>query len=735
MRAGTTDDFFRWLCRVWLGLGILAYPVLLWLVLPWWQAANHPVHVEVSAPVGTPMALVLEDELEPLPLVPIGTTEGGTHRFWGTELPPRPDYVLSLSFPEGTDAEVVFHGITFIELSHARRDIRWSPETLSSENPARLRLRVLEDGWGIRADAGAEVPLSGLPPALADRAGFSGWSSFTLTYIALSVLGLLIVVSCLRFPAHVLGRREATPYRETVVLFLLLAVGSAIHLHLVGESMPDYWPADSTSYAMKSVALVTEGTYDTGTHEYELNRMPGFPVFMALVFMVAGWNLNAVTLTQGILFCLAVTFLCLNLRHLVRGYWIGLAGLGALVSPPAVWASRQIATESTFVSIWILSLAAFLFLWQRRGKWRWVGFVVFGIGATVAVAIRPNGILLLALPGMLFTGTVFFCVFYHGKDFFRLPVLWRTVGQVTIPCAMVLLFVFAWSWRNYESRGYGKPTDLTEIVHANAPFFAGTFDIRAARDAPEYAWFVNERNSSGFWFHGWSLRKYRFQQITDQYRDIGDGSIARLEAELAEFNAASAERIPLRAKLVGWFRVGGWGLWFPDKGAYTVDPLNQDYSVLTAFPGKGRADHVHRNLKWATRNVEERITIEETTDDPWIDAYNRLLVPVYPWIYRALLAAALLGWLAALVRKTFTASAFVIPFMLNVLLNIYFLYIIGRYVQVLDAALWMAALTGLAALSANSLQSSIPDQERRCLNAKIPEHLLTRFANAPGTRK
>jgi hypothetical protein len=734
MRELTPEDGYKWLYRGWAGLSVIGYLLLLVFVFPWWQASNHPVHFDLTVDSGTPVELILEGEAIRLPLVPVGEVSE-PHRLWGTELPPRRQYTLSLAFPEGTETEVILRGATFIELSPARRDIRWNPEELESGEPARLRVRSLDDGWGIRADPGARLSLPALPDSLSAGPGFGGWLSFTLTFSALSGIGLLIVMTCLRFPAHVRGREEATPYRETVALFLLLAIGSAVHLHLVGESMPDYWPADSTSYAMKSVALVTEGTYDTGTHEYELNRMPGFPLFMALVFRVAGWNLNAVALSQGILFCLAVIFLCLNLRHLIHGYWIGLAGLGALISPPAVWASRQIATESTFASFWILSTAAFLFLWQRRGVWRWTGWVVFGLGVTAAVAIRPNGILLLALPGMLFTGTLFWALVYHGKGFHRLPVLWHTIGQVALPCAMVLLFLFAWSWRNFESRGYPKPTDLTEIVYANAPFFAGFFDIRAARDDPEYHWFVNERATAGYWFHGWSLRKYRFRQITDQYRDIRDDSIVRLEQELAEFNAATEELVPLRARMVGWLRVGGWGLWFPDKGAYTVDPLNQDYSVLTAFPGPPRADHVKRNLRWATRNVEERISIEETTEDPWIDAYNRLLVPLYPWLYRALLAAAILGWLAALARKTYTASAFAVPFMLNVLLNIYFLYIIGRYVQVLDATLWMAALTGLAALSANSLQSSIPDQERRCLNAKIPAHLLTRFVNVPGTRK
>lgn len=714
------------------GIGALVlYALLMTFVFPWWQAANHPVILTVGAPPGSRMELVFSSEEDSLPLVPVGK-KNGYHWYWGTELPPRPSYQLALAFPEGTTGEVVLSEVKIINLSPKREETTLGLLELGALPPESFRMRPHPDGWGITAEPGAIVPLPDLPATPLGK-WLRDWFMATAGFILIVGMGLLLVVSALRFPDGLRSHSRSIPVIETFALLGCVLIGSLLHLHLVGRSMPDYWPADSTSYAMKTVSLVTESSYDTGTHEYELNRMPGFPVFMAVVFALFGWSLNAVTLVQGVFFCLSVLILALSLRRLIHGYLIGAAAFAALISPAAVWASRQIATESTFASFWLLALAAFIFTWQQKKAWRWTGWIVFGLCATATVAIRPNGILLYALPGFLWIGTLWWCISYQGTRFWRIPIFWQTSAQVAIPCAMVVLFLGAWSWRNYESRGYGKPTDLTEIVYANAPFFAGIFDIRAAKNPEEYAWFVNERANSGYWFHGWSLRKYRFRVLTDEYTRIEDSSIGDLDRELAGFNQASRGLIPLRARLAAWWRVAGWGLFFPQIGAYTMDPLNQNYAVAVSFPNEQREEHIRKNLKWATRNVDQTIEIETAHSDRLIYLYNTTLVPLYPWIYRILFVGSLLGWLFAMAERKYLAAALFTPFLLNILLNIYFLYIIGRYVQVLDASLWMALLAGFACISPNTLQRPVTEDDRRCIPPIKPKRLLTRFANEPGT--
>lgn len=720
------------LCRWWVVASVFAYAGLMAFAFPWWQVANHPVLFTLEAPAETLIELDFGAGEAPLQLVPLDEPSEGA-RQWGTELPPRRGYDLALYFPGGTPEEVTLSGMRILVLSPKRADLEPDLAGLEANGGTDLRVERTRSGWSIEADPGARLELPVKFPQVSTLHWLGDWITFTLGFSALAGILLLILVTAIRFPDEVRGKERHIPFNETLVLLLCLVTGSLLHLYLVGFSMPDYWPADSTSYTMKAVSLVTEGSYDTGTHEYELNRMPGFPLFMALVFKVAGWDLNAVAFAQGLLFCLSVTLLTLSMRKLVYGYYLGLCSLCVLASPPAVWASRQIATESTFASMWILGLAAFLYLWQRKRNLRWTGWVLFGLATTAAVAIRPNGILLLALPGMLFLGTLWWALSCRGFHFYKQAIVWRTVLQVTVPCLMVLLFVLAWSWRNHESRGYGKPTDLTEIVYANAPFFAGIFDIRAARDGEEYAWFVNERARSNYWFHGWSLRKYRFRVLTDNYTRIENESITELDRQLAEFNEASGELIPLRARIAGWGRVAGWGLWFPEIGAYTTDPLNQNYEILTRFPGTQRREHITRNLAWAARHVEREIEIRETGEDPLIERYNATVAAHYGWLYRLLLGGALAGWACALMRQKYAAAAFVLPYVLNILLNVYFLYVIGRYVQILDASLWMGALTGLAGLSVFSLQKRIPENERRCITPRKPRRLLTRFVNIPGT--
>lgn len=711
---------------------LVLYGLLLLVAFPWWFAVNHPVSLTLGAPAGARAELAFGDDGERVPIVPVGEVTP-YHWYWGTELPARPRHTLSLHFPEGTGGEWVLAEVKLLTLSPERREHRLRLDFLDAAVTKGIRLRRLSNGWGIVAQPGTTLTLPDTlpPPSPGQWAG--AFLIFTVTYVLISGMLLMMVALALRFPDGIRSRPHAIRPIGTAVLLAGVAMGAFAHLYLVAHSMPDYWPADSTSYAMKAVSLVTEFSYDTGTHEYELNRMPGYPAFMALVFFLFGWNLQAVTVVQGVLFSLAVLALALSLRRLVPGYLIGLVSAAALISPPAIWASRQIATESLFASVWLLSLAAFLYLWQRSGKARLHGWILFGLGATAAVAIRPNGILLFSLPGFLVIGTLWWACSFRGRDFWRMPLFWKTCGHVAIPAGMTLLFLVFWSWRNYESRGYPKPTDLTEVVWANAPFFAGLFDLRAARDEPETVWFVNERLNSGYWFHGWSLRKYRFRELTDQYRKIEDSSILELERELAAFNARSDALIPLRARLAGYARVASWGLFFPRIGAHTTDPLNQDYRVLVTFPQENRAQQVRNNLKWATRHVEQTIRLEEAHSNPWIHLYNRTLVPLYPWLYRALFLAAVFGLVLAILERKYLAALLLTPYLLNIFLNIYFLYIIGRYVQVLDASLWLAALAGLACSRPESLQEPTNETDRRCIPPIRPKRLLTRFANEPGT--
>jgi hypothetical protein len=712
------------------GAGAL-YLILMAFVFPWWHASNHPVILTLGAPKAAEMNLAFKEDGESVPIAPLGEVEP-YHWYWATELPARPHYELALQFPKGTGGEWVLSEIKLITLSPQRTEVSVDLMTLLDNQPDGIQIRRLENGWGIIAEAGTRLALPNPLPPPSIGQWTASWFSATIGYILVVGIALLMLGTALRFPDGIRACKHYIHPLETGCLILCLLAGAWVHLYLVGNSMPDYWPADSTSYAMKAVSLVTEFSYDTGTHEYELNRMPGFPVFMAVIFKLFGWDLKAVAMAQAALFSISIVCLSLSVRKLLHGWLIGPVALAALISPAAIWASRQIATESTFASAWILSIAAFLYLWQRSGAKRLVGWVLFGLATTAAVAIRPNGILLFCLPGFMVTGTIWWAWSFRGKTFWKMPFLWQTIGHVAIPSIMVVVFLGAWSVRNQISRGYPKPTDLTEIVWANAPFFAGIFDIRAAKNDEELTWFVNERQNSGYWFHGWSLRKYRFREITNQYQNIEDSSILELEQELAEFNRVSDKLIPLRAKLVGWGRVANWGLFFPRINAHTTDPLNQNYKVLSKFPNENRAEHVRKNLKWATRTVDKEIKIEEAISNIWVVRYNATLVPLYPLVYRFLFLAALFGWLVAMSERKYLAAAFITPYLLNIFLNVYFMYIIGRYVQVLDASLWMAALAGLACISPKALQEPTTETDRRCIPPIRPKRLLTRFATEPG---
>jgi hypothetical protein len=182
---------------------------------------------------------------------------------------------------------------------------------------------------------------------------------------------------------------------------------------------------------------------------------------------------------------------------------------------------------------------------------------------------------------------------------------------------------------------------------------------------------------------------------------------------------------------VGWGRVAGWGLFFPEIGAYTTDPLNQNYTVSDGFSNEKLEEQVRKNLRWATRNVDEEIRLRSVPTDPWIQGYNKWVVPLYPWLYRFLFLGALVGWACALAERKYLVVALITPYLANIFLNVYFMYIIGRYVQVLDASLWFTAVAGLACLGNSCLQESVTENDRQSMPAIKPKRLLTRFARLP----
>lgn len=690
------------------------------LIFPWWNVSNLPIVFTLGAPPDTEILLEVNGESETLPLVPL-EPDKDTCWYWTTEIPPRRSYDLSLIFPKAEN-KIILSSAELIKLSPHRYTIaEWrfhDPEAVMPDNvevsPQNNGLR-LQTGPGGRLQI-TEDFIQGVQHPIA--AFFTSLSNYLLVVL----IGCLLIGTGLFFPVSLQQYIRKVSPREWRLLGIIVLASAGAHLFLVARSMPDYWPADSSTYTMEAVSLATEGSFDSKSHDprYELNRMPGFPLLMAFTMKTFGWNLKYVTVTQATLFVLCIGFLISVLFRFVPKRYLFPAIPLTLLSPPAVWASRQIATESSFAAMWALGIAFYLlYLSADSPKSRRLHLAGFTLAAVAAVAIRPNGILILALPGCSLVRMTFDWIV--GKlrlksrnpsrglkaalpprpaklqrsddepSTFHLP---PSTFHFLVPFLAVLAFLALWTWRNYDSMGYAKPTDLTEIVHANAPFFAGTFDPRAARDRDDYEDIIRQRHNADYWFHGWGIRKLRWLEVTDHYKDISPAKIQELDNAMAEFNDASRALLPWKAKAAAWWRIAGWGFWFPSINGYSLDAVNRSYDVNVTYPNENLKERIHKNLAWTTRKIDQKFTITPTESSPFIDLYNTVWVSHYTWIYRGLFAAAIFTFAACALKGHWIVSLLLVPYLLNLSLNIYFQYVVARYVQIAEFGLWLTIPMG-----------------------------------------
>lgn len=669
------------------GLMGLCTLVAIAILGPWLKAANHPVESVLIAPSDADLRLYFSEN-EFVPLVPV--EEGDSPGRWATELPGRPHYDLRLGLGQ-SGATVQIYSIWIVGLSPEYSTQPINLSGLKEAAAAGVQVVAMEEGsWKISGEPGSWISLGSAEP-VRPTGLFNGKFIFAATLWLYLGLWVALILFGLHFPWRPQFQLRAWDRKDWKIFLICGCVGTVLHLGLVNNAVTSYWPADSTSYTHKALALLLDGTYETGGQEYELNRLPGYPLFMAFVFALAGWEMDAVPIFQGIFFCAAAGIFGAVFGRILRGKWAGGALLFSLISPAGVYASCQIATESTFLSAWLLALSSWWLSWKSHGRMRWLGIVLFSLCVQAAVSIRPNGILLLALPGCLAVGAIWRAILLLISRQ-RVGISWSGACQVAVPFALVILLVAAWSFRNYQSRAYPAPTDLTPVTHANGPFFAGWLDIRGTHDAEMLKWMVQTRRETGYVFHGWAVRNYLFRKVTNQYQNIENRSIAELASELEGFNRLQKEQVPLELFLAALWRVGNWGLWFPDGTGYSRDAIQANLTLNGEIENDYIRDSAAANLGWATLNRNIEFTFFETETGPMLRLYNAFVVPVYLPVYRLLVLISLLSFIWFCLRARPQWQFLLMPFFLNLLLNVWFQYVIGRYIQILDSTLLFSGL-------------------------------------------
>ena len=679
------------------GVGALVvYVLLMALVFPWWNAANHPVLLNLSADPGTNIELMFAEDEAPLPLVPVGPAEEVV-RYWGTELPPRPHYDLALSFPEGTAGVVIFRGMEVVRLSPGQKTVSLGINAFVEGQTGGVELSVSTEGVLISAEPGSRIPLPLKVASASPYEWVMGALKATFTYVVIALIILLAIGSFLRFPDGLQAYRKRTPPVEILIFAACAVAGILVHLHLVRHSMPVFSPGESDPHVLQAMDRA-DATLSLEQASAASPVRPGYAWFLSKVGTRVDWNMGEVALYQAVLFGCAVTVLGLSAIRLVQGYYLGPLLFLILISPPALWASRHIGIQSVLASAWFAGTAAFLFSWQREGWLRWVGFVGLGLMTAWAMAISFVGVILLVMPVGLVTGTIWWCYSIRGYQFWKIRIFWRTLGQTAIPFACALIgSLFIW-------RSEGGSTACTPA----GPFTAGVFDVRVIEDREDYAAFVNQRAASN----------YRYNPATFP----ADGMYDPEEAYAA---------VPWRARLTAWGRLTGWGLFLPDVETYARQPFLTDYTLRSRYRSTVEAEEVRSSLTEIMRLTDKPVYVNEKRSNRQVVVYNETVNTIYPWFYRILFFLALGGWLIALSERKYLVIVFITPYFLNIFLQIFTFRVGNETVQFLDACLWLTAFAGLICVNPKVLQKPTDEGDRRFMSLIRPKHLMTRYRKVP----
>lgn len=155
--------------------------------------------------------------------------------------------------------------------------------------------------------------------------------------------------------------------------------------------LPARLDADADQYSRIAVSLLTGGGFAILPGDPTAGRAPGYPVFLAVIYWIAGLNqLFTVRLIQAAVDAVTVVLLE-RLGRAMFGRWVGLvaASLFAL-SPPLISSTTFVMSETLYTLLLVVALLAFVQA-VRAGsvKHGLVAGALFGVGAL----IRPIGLL------------------------------------------------------------------------------------------------------------------------------------------------------------------------------------------------------------------------------------------------------------------------------------------------------------------------------------------------------
>jgi len=247
------------------------------------------------------------------------------------------------------------------------------------------------------------------------------------------------------------------------------ALKLALAMWIAADDPARFMTPDSHTYLQPAEALVTAGVYAASPQQLDVPetlRTPGYPVFIAAVYALAGHHLTAVVMAQ-ILVSLGALVLAYLLATELWDHQIGVvAGLLLGLDLASFVSTLRVLTETLFT--FVLTAALYCAVRFRRSalRLRWCG--LFGAFFAASVLVRP---IAYYLAGPLAFWVLLVCLKQRAG--------WRrSAVAVLVFTAPFVLAVGGWQLRNGLRTGTAL---LSRIAGVDLLYYRGAA-VLAQRD-------------------------------------------------------------------------------------------------------------------------------------------------------------------------------------------------------------------------------------------------------------
>jgi 4-amino-4-deoxy-L-arabinose transferase-like glycosyltransferase len=279
---------------------------------------------------------------------------------------------------------------------------------------------------------------------------------------------------------------------------------------------------------------------ETGEWSPDVNRMPGYPAFLAIVYGVFGPSVEAAILVQALLSTLAVA-LAYRLGNIWGGPLVGvLVATLASVDVGSVIYANQLMTETLFNCVFLAGMVTWSAM-VKEGRWQYglLGGLLLGLGTLV----RPVLLYWSVVAGML-------PLLYHGS-------LRQRVQRVLAIVLVFALVVAPWMVRNHAVTGR---TELSTIQGFNLLYY-NVAKLRAVQQGVPYQTIRDQLEEETLLETSESTRQqpgelaaYYSQKAMDEIRaNWLEYAQVHLKGSLLFFVVPTAGTV---ARALGWVRSG-----------------------------------------------------------------------------------------------------------------------------------------------------------------------------------